>query len=240
MRVKAVISYNGANFLGFQRQKSTNNTITTHIENALQSINIESPITGSGRTDAGVHATGQVIHFDLPHYWHNLKKLTNILNDSLCDIHIKHISFVDSDFHARFHAKKRTYRYIFKTDTPNIFESNFIAHLPLQDSKKLQNALSYFIGTHDFGNFIKSGSVTKDNIRTIYQAYHIQRNQYHYIYFQANGFLRSQVRMITDFSLKVANGQLNTAQLQEQLNMQAKYSSYLAPAQGLYLARVIY
>ena len=240
MRVKAVISYNGANFLGFQRQKSTNNTITTHIENALQSINIESPITGSGRTDAGVHATGQVIHFDLPHYWHNLKKLTNVLNDSLCDIHIKHISFVDSDFHARFHAKKRTYRYIFKTDTPNIFESNFIAHLPLQDSKKLQNALSYFIGTHDFGNFIKSGSVTKDNIRTIYQAYHIQRNQYHYIYFQANGFLRSQVRMITDFSLKVANGQLNTAQLQEQLNMQAKYSSYLAPAQGLYLARVIY
>jgi len=240
MRVKAVISYNGTNFLGFQRQKSTNNTISTHIENALKSINIESLIIGSGRTDAGVHATGQVIHFDLPHYWHDLKKLTKILNDSLYDIRIKHISFVDSDFHARFHAQKRTYRYIFRADMPNIFESNFIAHLPLKDTQKLKDALNYFIGTHDFGNFIKSGSITKDNIRTIYQANYMQRDQYHYIYFQANGFLRSQVRMMIDFATKVANGQLSIAQLKEQLNMQSKHSSCLAPAQGLYLARVMY
>jgi len=80
MRVKAVISYDGSQYQGFQKQKSTKMTISTAIEEALASLQIDSPIVGSGRTDAGVHATGQVIHFELPDFWNDLEKLKLNLN----------------------------------------------------------------------------------------------------------------------------------------------------------------
>ncbi len=240
MRVKAVIAYNGNLFKGFQRQKSTKETITTAIETALISLGIYSDIIGSGRTDAGVHATGQVIHFDLPDFWSDLSKLKEHLNGKLQAIEFKHITEVSDDFHARFNAKERIYRYIFKTRKPTIFEQDFIAHLPLNNSSKLNEALSCFIGEHDFSNFLKTGSETKDNIRQIYQAYHKRRGDYHFIYFQANGFLRAQVRMMTHTALEVANGNLSIEQLQEQLALKACYIKKLVPPQGLYLARVIY
>ena len=93
MRVKAVISYDGASFRGFQKQKSTKQTITTAIEEALISIGINSNIRGSGRTDAGVHATGQVIDFVLPKYWRDLEKLQEVLNKKLRYISFKRISW---------------------------------------------------------------------------------------------------------------------------------------------------
>ena len=115
MRVKAVISYDGSAYFGFQKQKSTTKTITTTIEKALISLGIKSSIIGSGRTDAGVHASGQVIHFDLPYFWQDLDKLKLNVNRKLSDIQFKNISKVEDDFHARFDAKRRTYRYVFKT-----------------------------------------------------------------------------------------------------------------------------
>ena len=102
MRIKAVIAYDGSRFQGFQRQKSTKDTITTAIETALRSLNITSDITGSGRTDAGVHASGQVIHFDLPDFWHDLGKLKDHLNIKLQSIEFKHIALSEDNFHARF------------------------------------------------------------------------------------------------------------------------------------------
>jgi tRNA pseudouridine38-40 synthase len=120
-RVKAVITYDGSPYYGFQKQTSTSKTITYEIENALHSLQIHTPIVGSGRTDAGVHASGQVIHFDLPPFWSDLEKLKLNLNRKLHDIQFKHICFVPSDFHARFHAKKRLYRYVFKTSKPSGF-----------------------------------------------------------------------------------------------------------------------
>jgi len=93
MRVKAVISYDGSQYQGFQKQKSTKMTISTAIEDALASLQIDPAIVGSGRTDAGVHATGQVIHFDIPDFWHDLEKLKLNLNRKLTDI-----SFVNRYF----------------------------------------------------------------------------------------------------------------------------------------------
>ena len=89
MRVKAVVSYDGSHYKGFQKQKSTNNTITYKIEKALSSLKIDDNIVASGRTDAGVHATGQVIHFNIPEYWHDLEKLKLNLNRKLHDIFFK-------------------------------------------------------------------------------------------------------------------------------------------------------
>ena len=240
MRVKAVIAYNGTHFQGFQKQTSTPHTVTTAIETALCSLGIEVPIVGSGRTDAGVHATGQVIHFELPDFWQDLAKLQTHLNGKLKGITFKHITAVDNTFHARFSAKIRTYRYLFKTSKPSLFEEDFIAYIPIKNHQRLQKALGYFVGEHDFSYFLKSGSETKNNIREVYRAYIRPVGNTHAIYFEANGFLRAQVRMMIDFAVRVANEEFTPEQLREQLTLQAIHSRRLAPPQGLYLARVIY
>jgi len=240
MRVKAVIAYDGTSFRGFQKQKSTKQTVTTTIEEALISIGITSAIRGSGRTDAGVHATGQVIDFELPIFWQDLKKLKEVLNRKLKHISLKHISWVEDSFHARFSAKRRIYRYIFKTTTPSIFENRYVAHYPKFNKKLLQESLKAFEGEHDFSNFLKTGTTTHTNIRIIYKVHYKKYNHYHIIYFEANGFLRSQVRLMVEFAMGVALGKLTIQQQLEQLELKQKYNTKLAPPEGLYLARIIY
>ncbi len=240
-RIKAVIAYDGSSFIGFQRQKQTAQTVQGRLEEALESMGIFTPIVGSGRTDRGVHASGQVIHFDLPSYWvkQPLLKLQNQLNYRLDGIKIKHISPVSNNFHARYDATKRIYRYCFKSN-PSIFERNYVAKLYIKDTNLLQEALESFIGEHDFSYFLKSGSQTKHNIRRVFRAYYIERKGYSYIYFYANGFLRAQVRMMIYSASMVANGELALKELKEQLTLKRRYTTKLAPPQGLYLARVIY
>ena len=240
MRVKAVISYDGSQYQGFQKQKSTKMTISTVIEEALASLQINSPIVGSGRTDAGVHATGQVIHFDLPDFWNDLEKLKRNLNRKLTDISFKHISLVTNDFHARFSAKKRLYRYVFKTQKPSVFEQKYISYYEKFDPHLLIKALKVFEGKHDFNFFHKTGTITHTTIREIYRTDYVERNGYHFIYFQANGFLRSQVRMMVDAAMLYARTELSETQLQEQLKCQKKHTTKLAPPEGLYLAKIIY
>ncbi len=240
MRVKATIAYDGSYFKGFQKQKSTNQTITSQIEIALRSVAINSSIRGSGRTDAGVHATGQVIDFELPPFWQDLEKLKVVLNRKLNHITFKKIVFVDNNFHSRFSAKKRLYRYIFKTTTPSVFEQNYISFYPKFNEKRLKEALSSFEGRHDFSNFIKTGSITHTNVREIYRSYYRNYKDYHFIYFEANGFLRSQVRIMVDFSMQVALEKESLKSLKEQLNLTKRHSTKLAPPEGLYLARINY
>ncbi|RLA69708.1 MAG: tRNA pseudouridine(38-40) synthase TruA [Epsilonproteobacteria bacterium] len=240
MRVKAVLTYDGSCYQGFQKQTSTQNTITSAIEEALASLQIHSPITGSGRTDAGVHATGQVIHFDLPDFWDDLAKLKCNINRKLTDISFKHISKVDNDFHARFSAKKRVYRYVFKTHKPSVFEQKYISCYDTFNPALLVEALKAFEGEHDFNFFHKTGSLTHTTIREIYHTAYVERKGYHFIYFQANGFLRSQVRMMVDMAMSCATNTMTLTQLKEQLHGQKKHSTKLAPPEGLYLANIFY
>ncbi|CAA6801847.1 MAG: tRNA pseudouridine synthase A (EC [uncultured Sulfurovum sp.] len=239
-RVKAVISYDGSAYYGFQKQTSTTQTITHKIENGLKSLHIQSAIVGSGRTDAGVHATGQVIHFDIPDYWNDLQKLKLNLNRKLNDIQCKHITLVEDAFHARFSAKKRLYRYVFKTSKPSVFEQKYISYYKPFNVFALQDALSSFIGKHDFDYFRKSGTDTHTSTREVYKAFYRQRGPYHFIYFEANGFLRSQVRMMVESAMLVAKGELSKEQLLQQLACKQKSTTTLAPPQGLYLAKIIY
>jgi tRNA pseudouridine38-40 synthase len=239
-KVKAVISYDGSGYLGFQKQKSTTKTVTYAIEKALNALHIRSSIVASGRTDAGVHATGQIIHFNLPDFWTDLNKLKINLNRKLKDIEFKHISRVPHDFHARFSAKKRLYRYLFKTFKPSVFEQKYISYYPGFDLLLLEKALAYFEGEHDFNYFHKTGSITHTTVRKIYKTGYREHKGYHFIYFQANGFLRSQVRMMVDAAMLCARGELTLAQLSEQIECQEKHTSRLASPEGLYLARVQY
>lgn len=239
-KVKAIIEYNGNAFLGFQRQTHTKQTITTHIEEALKSLNIETSITGSGRTDTGVHASNQVIDFAVPSYWKDLKKLKRSLNKVLENIRFKHIVFVDDDFHSRFHAKYRIYRYVFKTSQPSIFEKDFVAHYAHFNKQKVQEALKAFEGEHDFTLLSKTGSPTHTNVRTIFKTCYKERKGYHFIYFKANGFLRAQVRMMVKLALIYSQGRITKEELLSQINNKDKVSNQLAQPQGLYLSRVLY
>ena len=235
-----MISYDGSAYFGFQKQTSTYKTIMSSLNKALESLHIHNEIVGSGRTDAGVHASGQVIHFDLPPYWTDLKKLKINLNRKLHDIHIKQITEVSPQFHARFSAKKRLYRYVFKTSQPSVFEQKYISYYPKFNIQKLQEALECFIGIHDFEYFRKTGSPTHTTIRQIYQAKHKHIKGYEFIYFQANGFLRSQVRMMVDICMQYAHSTISLSMLNQQINTIHKYSTKLAPPEGLYLAKVLY
>ena len=204
MRVKAVISYDGSAYFGFQKQKTTKKTITSAIEIVLRSLEIESSIIGSGRTDAGVHATGQVIHFDVPEYWVDLTKLKEHINRKLTDIRFKHMIQVADGFHARFDAKERVYRYLFSTKKPSVFEHKYISYFASFDAKLLQVALDIFVGSHDFDFFRKTGTDTRTSVREIVNAKYVKRGECHYIYFKANGFLRAQVRMMIHVAMMVA------------------------------------
>lgn len=240
MRLKAVLSYDGSFFQGFQKQITTKNTITTSLESALRSLHINSGIVGSGRTDAGVHATGQVIHFDLPDFWNDLKKLQWELNRKLRHIRIKHITPVDETFHARFSAKRRIYRYLFKQKSPSLFEENYVAHYPDFDPVRLEKVLKAFEGKHDFRYFYKTGSDIHTTEKTIYRAQYERLGDYHVLYFEANGFLRAQVRMMIDAAMRCASSQITWEMLEEQINGTQRHTTSLAPASGLYLARILY
>jgi tRNA pseudouridine38-40 synthase len=240
LKVKAVISYDGSAYLGFQKQKSTINTVTYAIEEALRSLHITSSIIASGRTDAGVHASGQVIHFSLPYFWADLHKLKINLNRKLQNINFKYISKVENDFHARFSAKKRLYRYVFKTKQPSVFEHKYISYYYDFDPIILKKALSYFEGEHNFNYFHKTGSITHTTVRKIYKTRYKEYKGYNFIYFQANGFLRSQVRMMVEAAMLCAKGEMTLKQLSMQIECQEKHTSRLAPPEGLYLAKVQY
>jgi len=240
MRIKAILEYDGSKFYGFQKQNTTNQTVTTQIELVLKSIQITSNIVGSGRTDRGVHASNQVIHFDIPPFWNDLNKLKYTLNQKLKYIRFKYICLADNNFHARFSPKARVYRYVFKTKPLSVFESDYVSYYDNFDENLLQNALNQFVGKHNFVYFHKTGSNPHSTVRKIYSAYYKQHNEYHMIYFKANGFLRSQVRMMAEASMQVAQGRLDISKLIEQINFKTNHTNTLAPASGLYLARIIY
>jgi len=242
MRIKATISYNGNKFYGFQRQTKIDKTVVQTIEKTLHSLGITSKIRGSGRTDRGVHATGQVIDFKLPTFWQkkSLLELKQRLNQKLKDIKIKHITIVNNDFHAQYGAKIRIYRYLIKTTRPSVFEQDFVSFYQIKKPKVLQEALSLYVGAHNFKNFKKEGSPTTNDIREVYKVKLKRVKNYYAIYFYANGYLRSQVRMMVEGALKVESEKLSISELKEQLYGSKKYFTTLAQPQGLYLNRVIY
>ncbi|NOR57096.1 MAG: tRNA pseudouridine(38-40) synthase TruA [Sulfurimonas sp.] len=236
MRCALTIAYNGTDFLGSQAQKSSSNTILGNLEKVLLQLSIDSKIIASGRTDKGVHATGQVCHIDLPPFWDDLNKLKRVLNEMLPpSIQVKFVKEVDADFHARYSAKKRVYRYIIKESKSNPFEDSFITFLNSVDFDSIEKNIKLYIGEHDFANFMKTGSDTKSSVREVYKAFAYRYKGYIILNFEANGFLRSQIRLMVGALLK-----LNTKELQEQLGCKKSYKVKPAPSNGLYLAHIKY
>jgi tRNA pseudouridine38-40 synthase len=236
MRVAFTLQYNGTHFFGSQIQKETPNTVLGNIQQVLMQLGIEDKVTASGRTDKGVHATGQVCHIDLPPFWSDLDKLKKTINKMLPHaIKVKKIWHVRDDFHARYDAKKRIYRYIIKDEEPNPFEDEFVTFLKDVDFEKIKQNMKLFVGRYDFRYFVKTGSDVKTTTREIYKAFAYKYKGYIVLYFEANGFLRSQIRLMVGAVLK-----LDTNQIKEQLACKKNHKTKPAPPNGLYLAKIKY
>jgi len=241
MRVKITLSYDGSRFLGFQIQKETKKTISQKLKDSFESLNITSDFVASGRTDKGVHATNQVLHIDLPTFWSDFDRLKNALNQRLLPhIYIKKIERVRDDFHARFDAKKRVYRYIISTRKPSVFLTPYVTFIKELNFLSVKNAVKCFEGEHDFEYFKKNGSDTTNYIREIYKADIYRTKDFYVLYFEGSGYLRSQIRMMVSFLLQISEEKLSKNELKLQLQKKDIFSTSLAPAEGLYLSKIKY
>jgi tRNA pseudouridine38-40 synthase len=240
MNIKIILAYDGSCFNGSQKQPNKN-TVQDKLEEVLKIIGITNKINFSGRTDKNVHACGQVVSLTILYFWHNLSKLKQILNKYLPNsIVIKDIQEVNNLFHARFSAKKRVYRYILSTAKPSPFQDKYVYFCENINEKKINSGIAIFQGIHDFKYFSKNGSDPKSTIREIYSIKFYKYQNLYIFKFTANSYLRSQIRMIVSFLLKISQGKLTIHDLQNQLNCKKLISWTLAPPNGLYLTKVTY
>lgn len=248
MHLKLTIAYDGARFGGWQIQPNAD-TIQERIENALAEVAKE-PIRlhGSGRTDAGVHALGQVAHFDSPdHLNMNPFNWVPAINTKLPpEIRIIECEEVPDDFHARFSAVSKTYTYrLCLAPILPPFLAKRAWHLPRQlNPDDLGEALSFYLGSHDFRAFAANrGNETSDTdyVREISRSGFEQIEDGYLLTFSGNGFLYKMVRLLTGAAVQAAQGYLRQDDLYDLVNAPSEKKSPLcAPADGLTLERVTY
>ncbi|MDY3196355.1 MAG: tRNA pseudouridine(38-40) synthase TruA [Paracholeplasma sp.] len=240
MRYKLIVSYDGSNYHGFQKQ---NNGLGVEevIETALfQITKEETNIVGSGRTDRGVHAYGQVCHFDSSV---NLQESnwTKALNTFLpSDIRVISVTEVSDDFHARFHAKKKKYSYVI-TRKYDLFKRNHqtYIHYPL-DVSLMKEALMDFVGKHDFYGF-STYVINKPTIKEIFEATLIEDGDKIVISFVADGFLKYMVRSMVGTLIDIGRGKLSKDIVKEVLESKDRSKAgKTAKPEGLYLEYVLY
>ncbi len=242
MRYLITFSYDGSKFNGYQKQPNTK-TVQQEIENALKKINSnnEVKIYASGRTDALVHAYNQKAHFDL-----NInispEKLKKSLNSLISDyIYIKSVEEVSSDFHARFSVKSKEYMYIINMGEYNPIEKDYVYQYNKNlDTKAINEAIKYFIGTHDFRAFTKV-ELEKDFVRTIIDAKVKLEDSKIIISFIGTGFLRYQVRNMVGLLIEVGSHKKNVEDVVKILELRNRTNYTLtAKGCGLYLVDVLY
>ena len=185
-KIKLILSYDGSKFHGSQIQPYPTKTVAGNLEKAFKTLNISNlNLLFSGRTDKDVHSTNQISSMEIPEHWaKNLEKLKNLINKLITpSIYIKKMEICEEDFHPRFQAKKRIYRYVVSTDNFNPFMANYITYLKKIDEPKIQDSIREFEGIHNFEFFKKNGSGTINFQREIYKAkFYKYKNLYVFYY----------------------------------------------------------
>ena len=242
--IKLTIEYDGKDFNGWQKQPNKLN-IQGEIEKAIKQITGEEvDLTASGRTDAGVHALGQVANFktnsELP-----IEKFPIAINANLKkSIVIKSAEEVEERFHSRLTCKRKTYRYVINNSKyGTAIYRNLETHIPMKlDIQKMQQAVKYFEGEHDFKAFKASGTSSKSSVRTIYKAEVIDAgNERIYIELTGNGFLYNMVRIIAGTLVDVGLEKIEPEDIKEIIKSQKRENAgKTLPPQGLYLVKVEY
>ena len=218
MNLKFEIAYDGSTFFGSQKQ-ANKNTVEDELLKAFKNINIDTKIVLSGRTDRDVHATGQVFNSFIPDYWEDLEKLKEILNNKLSkSVKIKKISKVNDNFHARFSAKKRVYRYIISSKQTTPFNDKFVTYVKNIDEDLLKKAIKEFVGVYDFKYFHKTGSDKENTKREIFDTKFYKYKDIYVFKFCANSYLRTQIRLMVGFLIAINDKKLSIEDLKKQLN----------------------
>ncbi len=241
--IKLTIEYDGKRFNGWQKQPDKLN-IQGEIEKAIKEITGEElDLIGSGRTDAGVHAFGQVANFktnsNLP-----IEKFAIAINSKLKkSIVIKEAEEVDERFHSRYNAKQKTYRYVINNSKQGTaIYRELECHIPMElNANEMKKAAKYFEGEHDFKAFKASGTSSKSSVRTIYKAQVIEEGDRIKIELTGNGFLYNMVRIISGTLLDVGLGKIKAEDIPSVIESKDRTKAgKTLPAHGLYLVEVKY
>ena len=237
------ICYDGTRYRGWQRLAGTDQTIQGKIETTLGRIlDEEIEISGSGRTDAGVHAKGQVANFHCESGMRADEILQSLRRYLPEDIGIYSCKEVSPRFHARLNAKEKTYRYrIWNSDMPCVFERKFVAVFPEKLDLQAMNAASaHLCGEHDFSAFCGNPKFKKSTVRLV-RSIEIQRcGEEIRIEVTGNGFLHSMVRIIVGTLIEVGRHERSADSIPDLFGGKLSDAGFLAPAQGLCLQEVYY
>lgn len=244
-RLKCTINYDGSRFSGFQIQPKKR-TVQGELEKALMKMHKGKHIRiqASGRTDTGVHALGQAIHFDSPYDIPvlNWRQALNTLLPN--DLYVKEVVAVPSTFHARYDAVEKEYRYyVWHEEEPDVFKRNYAYHFPYKlDIAAIQNACTYLEGTHDFTTLSSAKATTKGSKeRTLYQVSCIKQGSEIEFIIRGNGFLYNMVRIIVGVLLDIGQGRRKPSDIESLLAQKDRQLvGETIPSQGLYLWRVKY
>lgn len=243
MNYRLLIQYDGTRYAGWQRQTAGRETIQGKIEDVLgRMAGQKVEITGAGRTDAGVHARGQVANVHLPE-GKSTEEIRDYLNRYLPeDICVAEVSEAAGRFHSRLNAGTKTYLYRISTNKiKNVFERKYIYDLdePL-DVTKMQEAASYFLGTHDFQGYC-ARKMKKSTVRRVDAIEFQEFSGELRIFYRGNGFLYHMVRILTGTLIEVGRGERSPESVTEALLTKNRAKAgYTVPAKGLCLVKVEY
>ncbi len=244
--LKLTVAYDGTDYFGFQEQRGTGKpTIQETLEQAISQLAKEKvAVIGSGRTDSGVHAWGQVVNFRLERWPVPLEKTPIALNALLPpDIVVREAQKMPEDFHARFSAHRKTYRYrIYNARIPHPFWRRYSYFVPQKlVEQEMQRAADFLLGEHDFAAFRSVGTPVKSTVRRLDRLQVSRQEALLDLEVCGNGFLYNMVRIIAGTLLNVGLGRLSAAALPEILNQkQRSLAGMTLPPQGLCLLSVEY
>jgi len=248
MRYKLTLQYDGTPFKGWQRQSYTPNTVQGNIESALSKVcNHAIEVHPSGRTDVGVHALGQVVHFDTQ-VDRDCNRIVSGCNHFLePSIRVKTCELVVDDFHARYCAKYKTYQYKFCIGDYNPILQNRVLFLNQINIETIRQACSMIEGQHDFGSFCGSGGKYHTTVRNVHECVVytdicvLTGLPIVTISITSKGFLYNMVRLIAGLIYRIGSGIVGLEVLEHALKVPSReHTSYIAPACALYLVEVGY
>lgn len=243
-RYALTLAYDGSRFLGWQKQPDPMPTVQTALENALAAI-AQHPVatTAAGRTDTGVHATAQVVHFDSDARRPLTAWVRGVNAHLPAGVAVRHAQKVAPQFHARFDACGRHYRYILQTAavrSPLLLGRAGWTHHVL-DVAKMQAAAQYLLGEHDFSSFRAAECQAKSPIKTLYHIHIQQKNDLIQLDFHANAFLHHMIRNIVGALVYVGQGRLAVGEFAALLAMKSRqYAPPTFMPDGLYFTGVDY
>lgn len=241
--IRLDISYDGTRYQGWQRLASGDNTIQGKIEQTLSRILGEPiEISGSGRTDAGAHALGQVANFHCESTMPCGEILSRLRRYLPEDIGIESCEEAGERFHARLNCRRKTYRYrIWNSDSPCVFDRRFVYVLPeALNVEKMQEAAGYFPGEHDFSAFCANKKMKKSTVRKIDAVTITRRGKELILDFSGDGFLYNMVRIMVGTLIEVGLGSRKAESIPTLFGGKREDAGYLVPAQGLCLQEVEY